>query len=281
MVNTRGYFLVAKQIFTSPLTTQKPASWLKIFLYILGNVDWEDGPGRGSETFIFNASIAGYGKPLYGVTKNDWYRCLAWLSQEEVITTEANGRGTKITVINYDKYQDPRSYTATPPAQEPTATPPAKPTRIKKAAPATTWMTPYLNVWREKMGGEPPEGIIAHHFKEIHKEHGPAKVAEHFRNYLAKIESPNYISIPKFLATFDTWKNDKSRIKTTPKIDTEYILRTIVETLRDIPEEDLLSKFTSIKQQYGHLLNSKGENLVAEAWSIVEFQRSHKKCASA
>lgn len=101
-----GYILLARQILKSEIWN-KPAEYLKIFLYILlkANHDDKDFP-RGTNLFNFNREV------IPKVTKNQIYKFLAWSRQENdnILATEKATRGIVIKVNNYDRFQTTENY---------------------------------------------------------------------------------------------------------------------------------------------------------------------------
>lgn len=94
----------------------KPPAYLKIFQYLFLNAEWrreEDTP-RGCLVTSWTDARGS----LYGVSRAQWQRCMAWLRDRGDITSRRlPGNRLFIRIVNYDYYQDPNNYTRSPTAQ--------------------------------------------------------------------------------------------------------------------------------------------------------------------
>lgn len=70
-----------------------------------------------------------------------------------------------------------------------------------------TWLTPYFDLWKTRLGGLLPSGQAAKYLRPLEAEHGQAKVLLHLGNFLAEYEGPEarFASIGKFASTFGQW----------------------------------------------------------------------------
>jgi len=104
-----GCILLARIILESEIWF-KPPEYLKIFIYILLNVNHKTNSyyPRGSNYFNFKNEL----KDIHGVTINQVYDFLKWAKSEKVdlLTTQKTTRGIVIKVNNYDTYQDIKNY---------------------------------------------------------------------------------------------------------------------------------------------------------------------------
>ena len=101
-----GYICVARKIQESDIW-KKPAEWLKIWIYLLQEVNHVDNRmfQRGTNFFNYN-DISRFCLVRYPTVDN----CLRWLKFTGQITTEKTTRGVIIKVLNYAKYQTSKNY---------------------------------------------------------------------------------------------------------------------------------------------------------------------------
>ena len=59
-----------------------------------------------------------------------------------------------------------------------------------------TWLTPYADAWKAKMGGNPNIGQLAKAMKPLESEHGSGKVLAHWDTYLANPDTPDRVKNP-------------------------------------------------------------------------------------
>jgi len=107
-----GAFQVARRLFNHELWLEKPSSWKVIFIYILGHVNYIDNDSfnRGEGFFMFTKELNDVG---YDITIDMIKKCLTYLRNSKVISTERSTRGVKIKVLNYDNYQTLSNYEST------------------------------------------------------------------------------------------------------------------------------------------------------------------------
>lgn len=103
-----GYIYLAKQILDSDIFHEKPPEWLKIWIYILLSVNYENGRrfSRGTRYFCWDDER----RNLQGITKWQWHDCIRFLKKEKMITTQKTTRGNIIKVLQYERYQNPNLY---------------------------------------------------------------------------------------------------------------------------------------------------------------------------
>jgi len=77
-----------------------------------------------------------------------------------------------------------------------------------KAAPKTTWLTPYGEDWEKALGGTFPYKIAAKALKPLVDKWGGDTVRLHLRTYLVMHRGPRaqFCSIVKFAQTFGQWE---------------------------------------------------------------------------
>ncbi len=109
---TAGAFFLSRSILESELWEKKPAWWFKVFVYILGSVNYtstkhlERGQGFFSVQQIYSACLL----QREGIKQRAVENVLNWLKKEVLITAQKTARGSVITVVNYGKYQKLDNY---------------------------------------------------------------------------------------------------------------------------------------------------------------------------
>jgi hypothetical protein len=106
-----GFILIAKQMIDSDIWS-KPATWVKLWLYILLNVNYQDNKKfkRGEGFFNFRRDCELIDEAL---TSDKIKKFLQYARKSSMISTTKSTRGIKIKVLNYDKYQSIKTYTST------------------------------------------------------------------------------------------------------------------------------------------------------------------------
>lgn len=109
MNNLGGAFQIARQIFESELWLNKPSSWFKIWIYILGKANHTDNKlfKRGENFFNFSKEQSLIGKDIsIDVIK----KFITYAKRMKMIDTEKTTRGLRVFVLNYDNYQSLNNY---------------------------------------------------------------------------------------------------------------------------------------------------------------------------
>jgi len=97
---------LSRSIYDSDIW-HKPSDWLKIWIYILWNVNyWNTNQFKRWENYFKYELIALECDTTYKVVVN----CVKFLKEGKQIETHKTTRGNIIKVINYDKYQDLTNY---------------------------------------------------------------------------------------------------------------------------------------------------------------------------
>jgi hypothetical protein len=106
-----GFILIAKQMIDSDIWL-KPATWIKLWIYILLNVNYQDNKkfDRGEGFFNFRRDCELIDEAL---TPDKIKKFLQYARKSSMISTTKSTRGIKIKVLNYDKYQSIKNYTGT------------------------------------------------------------------------------------------------------------------------------------------------------------------------
>jgi len=106
-----GYIVLARQILESDIFSWKPPEWLKIWIYILLKVQYQNGRHFARGTGYFNWEEDK--RNLKGITKYQWYHCIEFLRKERMVATRKTIRGNIIKVLKYEIYQDSKLYKTT------------------------------------------------------------------------------------------------------------------------------------------------------------------------
>ncbi|KKK78988.1 hypothetical protein LCGC14_2838030 [marine sediment metagenome] len=101
-----GYVLLARQIVDSEIFG-KPASWLKIFIYLVTQAQYEPYKKllRG-QCYTTYADIA----QACGVTRGQIDHATRFMKSKKMLATRKATRGMVVTICNYDTYQDTGRY---------------------------------------------------------------------------------------------------------------------------------------------------------------------------
>lgn len=106
-----GYILLARNIIESQIW-QKPAEYLKVWIYILTLVSYKKTKKNDLGEYVFNFKQA----KIPGVTTYQIYEFLRWAKtlnstdSTTQITTQKTTRGTRLKVTKYAYYQDVKNY---------------------------------------------------------------------------------------------------------------------------------------------------------------------------
>ncbi len=143
---------------------------------------------------------------------------------ERLVQRSTQQAGTVYSLVNYDLYQGVPDPSATPSAtrsatqvqhlrnkeeavkqlSNPTTPSPssASPTASSKNGKIgkLTWLTPYTDAWKARMGGDPNFGQLGTVMKNLEREHGAQKVLEHWAAYLANPDTPDRVKNPSHFA---------------------------------------------------------------------------------
>jgi hypothetical protein len=108
----KGAFLMSRGIYDSPIWYEKPAWWFKVWIYILGNVNHTEFQGfsRGEGFFTREKIFLECGLSKDGVKAKSIDNVIRWLRERQDLTTQKTTRGIRIKVLNYEKYQDFKTY---------------------------------------------------------------------------------------------------------------------------------------------------------------------------
>ena len=102
----KGYVMLARQIVDSEIF-EKPATWLKIFIYLLIQAQHE--PYKKLKRGQCYTTYAAISRDC-GVKRGEIYRALRHAKSVNMIVTERGTRGIVVTICNYNTYQDNDHY---------------------------------------------------------------------------------------------------------------------------------------------------------------------------
>lgn len=107
-----GAFQIARKLFDSELWNEKPASWTKIWIYIIGKVNHKDNGKykKGEGFFNFSDEFKKIGHR--DITKDIIKKFTKYALQNEMISTRRSTRGIWIKVLKYGLYQGFDNYKA-------------------------------------------------------------------------------------------------------------------------------------------------------------------------
>ena len=197
----RGAFHLARQIFDSEIWLLKPATWFKIWIYIIGKVNYKDNGtfNRGENFFRFTKELDNIGTD---VTIDVVKKCLSFLRKSGMISTKRSTRGILLKVHNYRHFQDLSSYSGTKPSTK---------KALRKHEESTTIIKEGKNVIKKE--------VISTHKKFV------KPTEKQIKDYCAKM-SYN-INAEKFIAHYDSigWKRGKTPMKSWEATLTTWHLR--------------------------------------------------------
>lgn len=107
-----GCILVARKILKSSIWQQKPSWWLKVWLYILIEVNHKDNAlfKRGENFFTYSKIFDDCNLICEGNDMKSLDNLMRWLKSTTQITTRRTTRGFIISVCNYEYYQNLLNY---------------------------------------------------------------------------------------------------------------------------------------------------------------------------
>src|ERR1700719_2563045 len=112
----RGYIRLHRKLLEHPLFKDKPAAWLKIWLYILMRANWRESafrPRQGECVVVPAGSLITSLEKLgthAGLSKEHARRCLDYLERTHSVTLQRTHHWTMITIVNWAVYQQSDDY---------------------------------------------------------------------------------------------------------------------------------------------------------------------------
>jgi len=108
----KGCFLVSRKIFESELWLDKPSSWTKLFIYIIGKVNHKDNGKfkRGENFFNFAEEYKLIDK---NISLDTIKKALQYFRRKSILSTSRSTRGVVIKVNKYNTYQSLENYRGT------------------------------------------------------------------------------------------------------------------------------------------------------------------------
>ncbi len=107
----KGYIRLHRKLLEHPLFKDKPAAWLKIWLYILMRANWRESefrPRQGECIVVPAGSLITSLEKLgthAALSKEHARRCLEYLERTHSVTLQRTHHWTMITVANWAVYQ--------------------------------------------------------------------------------------------------------------------------------------------------------------------------------
>src|SRR5712692_1677981 len=107
----KGYVRLYRKVLENPLFKDKPATWFKIWIYILLRVNWRESvfrPRQGEPIIVPAGSLVTSLEKLgthAGLSKEHARRCLDYLERTQAVTLLRTHHWTMITVVNWAAYQ--------------------------------------------------------------------------------------------------------------------------------------------------------------------------------
>lgn len=228
--NENGWFLVTRKMFLPDCQNNEffgdPALTL-IWLQLISWANFKDGKGAGGEIVLRGQVLTSYSElgKTFGYGKQVVRRCLKYLVDNEKINTLTNTRGIVVTILNYDKYQDPKEEANTPTNTRPTRDQHATNTMINKVNKEKKEKKENISLASLPAG----QRDLATKWIEFHKRHSKVKTEpneEEYAKAIVRLEKlgittdsltkalvfvegddfwrPNALSLPKLLAISKT-----------------------------------------------------------------------------
>ena len=107
-----GCVLLARKIGNSKIWFSKPSWWLKVWIYLLTEVNHKDYKNlkRGQGFFTRDKIFSDCFLVLDGIKAQSVDNLMRWLKSAGQITTQKTTRGMFITICNYKEYQNILNY---------------------------------------------------------------------------------------------------------------------------------------------------------------------------
>jgi len=105
-VGKDGWIKLHRKLIESDIFCWKPPEWLKIWIYILLTVNFDDGNlPRGTGYFRRAWEDISDENSESKITEWQWHNCIRFLKKEHMITTQKTTRGMRLKVLKYENYQ--------------------------------------------------------------------------------------------------------------------------------------------------------------------------------
>ncbi len=155
-----------------------------------------------------------------GVTRADSKANTEVHPESELTSVTPNSRNVRPNVTQAEAEAEAESQKLPAPDGAGTEKP-----KVKTGNPRTTWLTPYLDAWREAMGGEYPPKRLAGELRPLRQQYVDDVVLPAFTRFVAAKRgdpNPEKVTVAQFVRTFGTWANDgKPADDSTPAYDAE------------------------------------------------------------
>lgn len=105
-----GWIKLHRKLLESDIFCSKPPEWLKIWIYILLSVNFDDGNLPRGTGYFRRAwqDISSDANSETKITEWQWHNCIRFLKKEGMITTQKTTRGMRLNVLRYHNYQIPQ-----------------------------------------------------------------------------------------------------------------------------------------------------------------------------
>ena len=107
MNTNHGFVIWARQTIESDIFLHKPDKWFKIFFFLVCSANYEDFKGQKRGEIRASYSTI---STFTGATKNEIYKCIKWLKEDDMIIQSKTTKGYVRFLPNYAKYQDFETY---------------------------------------------------------------------------------------------------------------------------------------------------------------------------
>lgn len=118
MPKIKGGYILQPRVFDESEAAHFPPATREVWLWLLRNVNWTDNEKsktpRGTGFFTFKQMqeglswSVGYRKETY--SKTQLTKALRRLNEGSMTETMKTTRGIRVTIVNFDRYQDPNNY---------------------------------------------------------------------------------------------------------------------------------------------------------------------------
>jgi len=102
-----GYQIWARQTLESDIFLDKPAEWFKLWFYLVMSVHWSDDERlpRGATHITYRHTA-----DMLHLTRNQIDSFFRYAKKAKMVSTKKTTRGMIVSLLSYEKYQDPKNY---------------------------------------------------------------------------------------------------------------------------------------------------------------------------
>lgn len=117
-----GCVLIARKVLDSEIFIGKPSVWLKLWVYLISKVNYGETTSfpRGTNFFKYETVCESFsdGRGEQELTPDIYKKAISFFKKSQMISTSRMPRGLKISILNYDLYQNLENYKAQQSAQQ-------------------------------------------------------------------------------------------------------------------------------------------------------------------